>query len=162
MDYSPKAFVARPLYLSFCRRVGNVNAEVKYSKEPTTVRWLGLTSGAGYSQFPILVYAEFLTMYAIIDDGGRQHKVTTGDLIKIDREETDAKTITFDRVLMIGGEGEPTIGFPLVAGATVVGDVKVVKGKKIDTIKYRRRKGYHKKIGHRQTQLHVRISAINI
>ena len=139
-----------------------MNAEVKYSKEPTTVRWLGLTSGAGYSQFPILVYAEFLTMYAIIDDGGRQHKVTTGDLIKIDREETDAKTITFDRVLMIGGEGEPTIGFPLVAGATVVGDVKVVKGKKIDTIKYRRRKGYHKKIGHQQTQLHVRISAINV
>jgi len=49
-----------------------------------------------------------------------------------------------------------------VAGATVTGDVKVVKGKKIDTIKYRRRKGYHKKIGHRQTQLHVRISAINV
>jgi large subunit ribosomal protein L21 len=101
-------------------------------------------------------------MYAIIDDGGRQHKVTTGDLIKIDREETDIKTITFDRVLLVGGEGEPKIGFPLVAGATVTGDVTVVKGKKIDTIKYRRRKGYHKKIGHRQTQLHVKISGINV
>jgi large subunit ribosomal protein L21 len=126
------------------------------------VKSLGLTSRAGYSQFPILVYAEILTMYAIIDDGGRQHKVTTGDLIKIDREETDIKTITFDRVLLVGGEGEPKIGFPLVAGATVTGDVTVVKGKKIDTIKYRRRKGYHKKIGHRQTQLHVKISAINV
>jgi large subunit ribosomal protein L21 len=102
-------------------------------------------------------------MYAIIDDGGRQHKVTTGDLIKIDRETTDEKKITFDRVLLVGGEGDAKIGTPLVAGATVVGDiVGAIKAKKIDTIKYRRRKGYHKKIGHRQTQLHVKISAINV
>jgi large subunit ribosomal protein L21 len=102
-------------------------------------------------------------MYAIIDDGGRQHKVTTGDLIKIDREATDEKKITFDRVLLVGGEGDAKIGAPLVAGATVVGDiVGAIKAKKIDTIKYRRRKGYHKKIGHRQTQLHVKISAINV
>jgi len=103
-------------------------------------------------------------MYAIIDDGGRQHKVTTGDVIRIDREiDGEEKTITFDRVLFVGGEGEPKIGVPIVAGAKVVGDViGAIKGKKIDTIKYKRRKGYHKKIGHRQTQLHVKISAINI
>ena len=91
-------------------------------------------------------------MYAIIDDGGRQHKVTSGD----------AKTITFDRVLLVGGEGEPKIGLPTVAGASVVGDIlRIVQGKKIDTIKYKRRKGYHKKIGHRQTQLEIRITGIN-
>ncbi len=102
-------------------------------------------------------------MYAIIDDGGRQHKVTTGDVIRIDREATEEKTITFDRVLLVGGEGEAKIGSPLVAGATVVGDViGAIKSKKIDTIKYRRRKGYHKKIGHRQTLLHIKISAINV
>ncbi|MGD0388118.1 MAG: 50S ribosomal protein L21 [Tepidisphaeraceae bacterium] len=102
-------------------------------------------------------------MYAIIDAGGRQHKVTTGDVIRIDSEDLDQKTITFDRVLLVGGEGEPKIGAPTVAGASVVGDVLgAIKGKKIDTIKYRRRKGYHKKIGHRQTQLHVKISAINV
>jgi large subunit ribosomal protein L21 len=102
-------------------------------------------------------------MYAIIDDGGRQHKVTTGDIIRIDREIDQQKSITFDRVLFVGGEGEPKIGLPTVAGATVVGDVlAVVKGKKIDTIKYKRRKGYHKKIGHRQTQLSIRITAINL
>jgi large subunit ribosomal protein L21 len=102
-------------------------------------------------------------MYAIIDDGGRQHKVTTGDVIRIDREATEEKTITFDRVLLVGGEGEAKIGSPLVPGATVVGDViGAIKSKKIDTIKYRRRKGYHKKIGHRQTLLHIKISAINI
>lgn len=102
-------------------------------------------------------------MYAIIDDGGRQHKVTTGDVIRIDREATDEKKITFDRVLLVGGEGDAKIGTPLVPGATVVGDILgAIKGQKIDTVKYRRRKGFHKKIGHRQTQLHIKISAINV
>jgi large subunit ribosomal protein L21 len=101
-------------------------------------------------------------MYAIIDDGGRQHKVSTGDVIHIDRPATEDKTITFDRVLLIGGEGEAKIGAPALAGASVTGDIlQVKKAKKIDTIKYRRRKGYHKKIGHRQIQLEVKITAIN-
>jgi large subunit ribosomal protein L21 len=101
-------------------------------------------------------------MYAIIEDGGRQYKVTSGDTLRIDREEGDAKTVTFDRVLLIGGEGEPKIGLPALTGATVTADViGTIKGKKIDTIKYRRRKGYHKKIGHRQTYLQVRITGIN-
>ena len=101
-------------------------------------------------------------MYAIIEDGGRQYKVTSGDTLRIDREEGDAKTVTFDRVLLIGGEGEPKIGLPALSGATVTADViGTIKGKKIDTIKYRRRKGYHKKIGHRQTYLQVRITGIN-
>jgi large subunit ribosomal protein L21 len=102
-------------------------------------------------------------MYAIIDAGGRQHKVTTGDVIRIDREAGDEKSITFDRVLFVGGEGDPKIGSPTVAGASVVADVMgAVKGKKIDIVKYRRRKGYHKKIGHRQTQIAVKINAINV
>jgi large subunit ribosomal protein L21 len=102
-------------------------------------------------------------MYAIIDGGGRQHKVTSGDVIRIDGPETTEKTITFDRVLLVGGEGDPRIGAPTVAGATVTGDIlRMVKGKKIDTIKYKRRKGYHKKIGHRQTQVEVRITGINL
>jgi len=102
-------------------------------------------------------------MYAIIDAGGRQHKVTTGDVIRIDSRTLDQKTITFDRVLLVGGEGQAKIGAPTVAGASVVADVLgAIKAKKIDIIKYRRRKGYHKKIGHRQTQLHVRISVINV
>jgi large subunit ribosomal protein L21 len=101
-------------------------------------------------------------MYAIIDDGGRQHKVSTGDVIHIDRTPTEEKTLTFDRVLLIGGDGQTKIGQPTVAGASVKADVVgEFKSKKIDTIKYRRRKGYHKKIGHRQTLLAVKITAIN-
>ncbi len=102
-------------------------------------------------------------MYAIIDDGGRQHKVTQGDVIKIDRPATEDKRITFDRVLLVGGAGEAKIGTPNVAGATVSGDILgAIQGKKIDTIKYKRRKGYHKHTGHRQTQLHVKITEITV
>ena len=102
-------------------------------------------------------------MYAIIRDSGTQFKVTSGDRIRIDRPITDDKTITFSDVLMVGGEGEAKIGAPLVSGATVVADViGEVRGPKIDIQKYNRRKGYHKKIGHRQTYLEVKVTAINV
>ena len=103
-------------------------------------------------------------MYAIIDEGGRQFRVTGGDTIRIDREVGEGdKTITFDRVLLVGGEGEPKIGAPLVSGATVTADViGPVKGPKIDTIKYRRRKGYRRKIGHRQQYTAVKVTGINL
>lgn len=103
-------------------------------------------------------------MYAIIEDGGRQHKVTGGDMILIDREVgPDDKTVTFDRVLLVGGEGDPRIGTPIVAGATVTADVLgPAKGPKVRTVKYKRRKGFHKTIGHRQKYTSVRVTGINV
>jgi large subunit ribosomal protein L21 len=102
-------------------------------------------------------------MYAIIDESGKQFKVSTGDTIDIDRNATgEEKTVTFNRVLLVGGEGAAKIGDPVVAGASVTAEiVGPVKGKKIEVIKYRRRKGYHKHIGHRQKYLRVRITGIN-
>ncbi len=102
-------------------------------------------------------------MYAIIDDCGKQFQVTPGQTIRLDMAiEDDQQQVTFDRVLLIGGEGEAKIGLPTVAGATVVADVlRMVKGPKIDIYKYRRRKGYRRKQGHRQEQVELKISAIN-
>jgi large subunit ribosomal protein L21 len=102
-------------------------------------------------------------MYAIIEEGGRQYKVTSGDTILIDREaKDDEKSITFDRVLLIAGEGTPKVGLPTIANATVLADViGEEKGDKITIQKYKRRKGYHKKIGHRQRHLRVKITGIN-
>jgi large subunit ribosomal protein L21 len=102
-------------------------------------------------------------MYAIIEEAGKQHRVTQGDTLNIDRLDSGEETsITFDRVLLVGGEGQPRIGDPLVAGATVTAEVVgLVKGPKIEIIKYRRRKGFHKHIGHRQKHLRVKITAIN-
>ena len=103
-------------------------------------------------------------MYAIIEEGGRQHRVTPGDTIKIDRQLTgDETSVTLDRVLLVAGAGDPRIGDPIVAGATVLADViGPAKGPKVVTFKYRRRKGYHKKIGHRQHYTAVKITAINV
>lgn len=104
-------------------------------------------------------------MYAIIDEGGRQYKVQSGDVLQIDRiVEGDAKTITFDRVLFVGGgEGGAKIGAPLVSGASVSADVLgPVRGKKVLSVKYRRRKGYRKTIGHRQNYLSVKVTDIKV
>lgn len=101
-------------------------------------------------------------MYAIIEDSGKQFKVTGGDVIRIDRQVDSAtQTVTFDRVLLVGGEGAPKIGTPVLAGATVTADViGAVKGKKVLNVKYKRRKGFHRTVGHRQKYTEVKIASI--
>jgi large subunit ribosomal protein L21 len=104
-------------------------------------------------------------MYAIIEQGGKQHKVTAGDRLRIDAPiAEDAKTFTFDKVLLVGGgEGSPKVGVPAVSGATVTADVVgAVKAKKVMLQKHKRRKGYTRKQGHRQNYTEVVISAINV
>ena len=103
-------------------------------------------------------------MYAIIEEGGHQIKVTAGDTIKIDRQlGEDEKSITFDRVLLVAGAGDPKIGSPLVGGATVTAEVVgPSKGPKVTIIKYRRRKGYRRKVGHRQHYTTVKITDITV
>ena len=104
-------------------------------------------------------------MYAIIEDSGRQYKVQQGDAIEVDLRpvEQGQQTIEFDRVLMVGGTDQPKVGTPVVEGAKVVGQLAgEVKGPKLDVIKFRRRKGYRVKIGHRQRYLRVTISDIQV
>lgn len=103
-------------------------------------------------------------MYAIIEDSGQQFKVSEGDVIRVDLRDLpeDARQVTFDRVLLVGDEGAGKIGTPLVAGAKVTADIveALAKGDKIDIFKYRRRKGYRRRIGHRQKYVEVRIAKI--
>ncbi len=106
-------------------------------------------------------------MYAVIEDSGSQFKVSQGDVLRIDRvlpgeDETLPETITFDRVLFVGGEGAAKIGAPALEGATVTADVLgPVKGKKLRVVKVKRRKGYHIEKGHRQKYLEVKITGIS-
>ncbi len=104
-------------------------------------------------------------MYAIIEDSGSQIKASVGAVLMVDLRDlpADAKSITFERVLLICKDTAAKVGTPYVAGATVVADVidREFKGEKIDTIKYKRRKGFRKKIGHRQRYMRVKVSAIN-
>ncbi|MFG0256470.1 MAG: 50S ribosomal protein L21 [Phycisphaerales bacterium JB043] len=103
-------------------------------------------------------------MYAVIEDSGTQLRVQEGDEITIDIRELDekAKSLTFDRVLMVGGDGEPKLGTPYLDGATVEADIldREVKGEKIDVIKFKRRKGYRRKTGHRQRYMTAKVTKI--
>lgn len=104
-------------------------------------------------------------MYAIIEDSGSQIKASVGAVLTVDLRDLpeNAKSVTFDHVLLICKDTAAKVGTPYVAGATVVAEVieREFKGEKIDTFKYKRRKGYHKKIGHRQRYMKVKVSAIN-
>ena len=102
-------------------------------------------------------------MYAIIDTGGKQYKVTEGDVIfveKLDVEE--GSEVTFDKVLMAGEGDAVKVGTPVVEGATVTAKaLKNGKGKKVIVFKMKRKKNERKKKGHRQPYTKVEITAVN-
>ncbi|MGH7950871.1 MAG: 50S ribosomal protein L21 [Limisphaerales bacterium] len=102
-------------------------------------------------------------MYAVLETGSKQYRVAAGDTLEIERLETEVgKPFTFDRVLMIGGD-KVAVGAPTVSGASVVADVVEHKrGEKKLTFKMKRRKGYHKTIGHRQELTVVKIKEIKM
>ncbi len=102
-------------------------------------------------------------MYAVLETGSKQYRVVAGDTVEIERLEAEAgKPFTFDRVLLVNNEGKLSVGSPTVAGASVTADVVAHKrGEKKLTFKMKRRKGYHKSIGHRQELTVVKITAIN-
>ncbi len=102
-------------------------------------------------------------MYAVLETGSKQYRVAAGDTLEIERLETEAgKPFTFDRVLLVNNDGKVVVGAPTVAGATVAADVvEHIRGEKKLTFKMKRRKGYHKTIGHRQELTVVKITAIN-
>ena len=101
-------------------------------------------------------------MYAVLETGSKQYRVTAGDTLKIERLPIEAgKPVTFDRVLLVNADGKVTVGAPTVTGATVVADVvEHIRGDKVVTFKMKRRKGYHKTIGHRQELTVVKVTEI--
>jgi large subunit ribosomal protein L21 len=103
-------------------------------------------------------------VYAIIADRNQQTKVQTGDIILCDLNgKTKGDKVTFDRVLLVGNEGEVTIGKPTVAGASVTGEVLgEATGPKVIAFRFKRRKGVRKKHGHRQSYTQVRITGITV
>ena len=101
-------------------------------------------------------------MYAIIATGGKQYKVSEGDVIRVEKLDAKAgESFTFDQVLIVN-DGEMKIGNPTVSGATVEASVvENGKAKKVIVYKYKRKTGYHKKNGHRQQYTAVKIEKIN-
>ncbi len=102
-------------------------------------------------------------MYAVIKSGGKQHRVSEGDLVKLEKVEAEVgSTIEFDQVLMVSNGDDVKIGAPLVDGGKVTAEVVAHgRGDKIKIIKFRRRKHSRKQMGHRQWYTQVKITGIN-
>jgi len=100
-------------------------------------------------------------MYAIIATGGKQYKVTEGDIIRVEKLGVEAgETVTFDNVLAVN-DGGLKVGEDVSAATVTASVVKNAKAKKIIVYKYKRKTGYHKKNGHRQQYTQVKIEKIN-
>jgi len=115
-------------------------------------------------EFWAAFHPQTLMAYAIIKTGGRQFRVAEGDTIDVDLLDIDSgKTATFGDVLMFADGDNVTHGNPLISGAKVMAEVlEQRKDKKVIAFKYKRRKGYHRTVGHRRKLTRVRIKSINV
>ncbi len=99
-------------------------------------------------------------MYAVIETGGKQQKVVTGDILDVELLENE-KSVTFNNVLLIADGENVTVGAPYVKGAKVSAKViGNVKDDKVTTFKYKNKINYHRTIGHRQNYTRVQIEEI--
>ena len=101
-------------------------------------------------------------MYAVLETGSKQYRVAAGETIQIERLAAEAgQPFTFDRVLFVSNDGQVSVGSPTVANASIVADVVAhVKGPKKVAFKMKRRKGYHRTVGHRQELTTIKIKEI--
>ncbi|UJR84221.1 50S ribosomal protein L21 [Sandaracinus amylolyticus] len=101
-------------------------------------------------------------MYAVIKTGGKQYRVTEGDRLRIEKLPGDVgASVTFDEVLMVGGD-KVAVGTPIVKGAKVTAEIVAQdRAKKVIVFKFRRRKNYRRKRGHRQPFTEIKITGVS-
>ena len=101
-------------------------------------------------------------MYAVFTTGGKQYKASANDVLYIEKLDVEAgSVVTFDEVLLIGEDGNVTVGDPFVKGAKVEAKVeKNGKGKKVKIFKYKPKKGYRKRAGHRQPYTKITVTSV--
>jgi large subunit ribosomal protein L21 len=102
-------------------------------------------------------------MFAVFQSGGKQHRVSEGDVVKLEKIVAEpGEEVVFDKVLMVANGDEVSVGEPFVAGSQVTGEVmRTDRAKKIRIIKFKRRKDYMRRQGHRQWFTEVKITAIS-
>lgn len=101
-------------------------------------------------------------MYAVVSTGGKQYRLQEGDVIQVEKLAGQAgDPVVFDQVLMLGEGEEARVGTPLVKGARVLGTIlEQTKGEKVIVFKYKKRKMYRRKTGHRQPVTRVKVNSI--
>ncbi len=102
------------------------------------------------------------TMYAILETGGKQYRVSEGDKVIVEKLNVEAgQSTTLDKVLLVQTESGTKVGAPTVEGASVTAEVvNHQRGPKLIAFKMRRRKGYRRKVGHRQAQTVLKVTSI--
>lgn len=102
-------------------------------------------------------------MFAVFESGGKQHRVSEGDVIRLERLSGEpGQSVEFDRVLLVSEGDDVSVGMPYVEGGKVTAEVvEQGRGDKIRVIKFKRRKNYLRRAGHRQDYTEVRITGIN-
>lgn len=102
-------------------------------------------------------------MFAVFKSGGKQHRVSEGDVVKLEKIVAEpGEEVIFDEVLMVANGDEVSVGEPFLAGSQVTGEVmRTDRAKKIRIIKFKRRKDYMRRQGHRQWFTEVKITAIS-
>jgi len=103
-------------------------------------------------------------MYAIVEIAGKQYKVSEGSVLNVDKLNIQDNEILFDRILLVVTENEVKVGKPTVENVKIKAQIidKEVKGKKIIVFKWKRRKGYRRKKGHRQKYTKIKILSIQM
>lgn len=101
-------------------------------------------------------------MYAVFNAGGKQYKASEGDVLYIEKLDAEAGSIVkFEEVLLVGNDGKVTVGDPFVKGAYVEATLdKSGKGKKVRIFKYKAKKGYRRRIGHRQPYSKITVKSV--
>ncbi|HKJ95422.1 MAG TPA: 50S ribosomal protein L21 [Gammaproteobacteria bacterium] len=101
-------------------------------------------------------------MYAVIRTGGKQYRVSEGDVLRVEKlGAEEGATVEFDQVLMVSDGSDVTVGAPLVDGGKVSAEVvSHGRDRKIEVIKFKRRKNYHRKYGHRQHFTEIKVTGI--
>ncbi|MBT8135981.1 MAG: 50S ribosomal protein L21 [Gammaproteobacteria bacterium] len=101
-------------------------------------------------------------MYAVIRTGGKQYRVTEGSSLKVEKiEGAEGDSVEFNDVLLVGNGADVTVGAPVVAGSKVTATVEEQgRSRKVDVVKFKRRKGYKRQHGHRQHFTKVRVTSI--
>ena len=147
----------------FCQKILDKPKGLCYS---FIAAWYGLEKCAVLPQRPTVqrdLLKEVIRMYAVIKTGGKQYSVKVGDVVYVEKLNAEADSeVTFDQVLAVGEEGAVKVGAPVVEGASVTAKVvKNGKGKKLNILTYRPKKGSMVRKGHRQPYTKVEITAIN-
>lgn len=110
------------------------------------------------------IFIGFQTMYAVIKTGGKQHRVSEGDILSVEKiGGSKGDKVSFEEILMVARDGKIEVGTPYIEGAKVVGEiVEQTKDRKITVFKMKRRKGFQKKTGHRQKLTRMKIMEISV